>query len=804
MTSNLAKFVSGNHNTSPTTNLNQSTAPRSPRSPTVSSPALSEKKSDDSSQAEPTLLTIEQFKWSILCCCNEIKSRVSKQRSGSSPVTNLPSYSTSDVNGTLPASQSQQASSATLTPRKFEKSKASRNSAALQATDAPLSDVMLTLKSLLLVMSVPTEDMSQRAGQRDSAQIHNPSLLSLMGGGPAGVSTSSADTVASDRARSINQMSQYSSSFHSLAPSVASTALITPSLHSTTSSSTPQPRLRSKKSQSKIALVQATDAVLQPLTMEELVRLLAYTLSIAPEQWIPWHLYDFFILRQGQRYKDLIELLPTHGQRILRSILETVDALVDYAVMMAMSRQQQQQQQPQQLQLQLYKSFSKPKTAAAAMVAAFGGGNGATLGEYTNGPSGQSSALGNGLRQQLSHAHLRSKSEATNGANRSAIETAIANLVIALTAPESPSQLTFAPTTKSEEVGEGNGDSVPPEIAVRTRKRRATIDSLAGLVFRSRKDMSSSLYESESSPDRDVRATRPTLDSVISEDKSKSKRRYSYAVSGASGTLTAAATTVAPSPATVSMRLQASEKEREAGLRAFENLLHAFEEEFHPLKNARSSSQTAKAEALAIATVFDANVTNNGARSSLSIPNSPIQDINPSLDPVLSPQQECFPPGPNTTLDAELAKNRPEFPNTEPKQEKNEQVNKVLVDKRSSLPVNDNGRQLMKALSLPARPRPKSDSAMSPSNLSSPPASHITRSHSTILSTTWSAWKGHLLVLEEEEFVIEDASDVETERREGSASKQGKRQQDNNDDNNITNNRLLDNNAAAISTETVG
>ncbi|KAF9101071.1 hypothetical protein BGX27_000116 [Mortierella sp. AM989] len=767
---------------------------RSPRSPVAPAPLLPEMKGEDPSQVESTLLTIEQFKWAILCCGNEVKGR--------------------DINVTPP--------SALLSQRKPEKIKGGRfngSSSAPQAVEVAPSDAQLALKSLLQVMTLTAEEISQRTTeQRDAAnaphappsQMHNPSLLSLMGReGNNGV----VDT--SNRAKSINQ-SQYSASFQSLALSVNSTAPVPPSPNSTSTASTQQQlRLRSKKSQSKLVLAQATDAVLHPLSMEELVRLLVHILSVAPEQWIPWHLYDFFIRPQGRKYRDMIELLPTHSQRILRSILETIDGLVDYAVLTAMGQQQQLQQQQQQL-----KPFSKPRTtastAAAAVVAALSGGNGSGMvtGENGNGASGLSSAAANGIRQQFSQAHLRSRSDATTVINKPGDELSIASLVAALTMPDSPSQVTFEPISKGDEGGEGFGEQIHQEAAVRARKRRVILDCLASLVFRPRKDMSSNLYGSDPLLNRDSKAMRQNLDpSAATDDRIKARRRYSY-ISGA------AAIPAGPPSATIAMRMQASEKEYEAGLQAFENLVCAFEEECHPHKHSQSSHKPIRIETLVIPPALNGTTISDATGPSLSLPSSPIQVSGPNLLSALPPRQArsltnrtASPDEVLTTVRSmspqyskpipvdslihsrqDQQNNRiyhsivespteistgeilgaPPTPNDKPKQD-------PVADQKANppreIPVTDtfngvmsmnNNGQNIRPHSESARLRQKSEFSMSAPNFFSPPTSHVKRHRSpTILSATWSAWKGHLLVLEEEECVIGEGSDGDSQNEGG-------------------------------------
>lgn len=70
MTSNLAKFVSGHSNSPLPTSPASAQSPRSAQSATSRSSPLK-------LEEEPTsqILTIDQFKWSVGCCCHEIKSK---------------------------------------------------------------------------------------------------------------------------------------------------------------------------------------------------------------------------------------------------------------------------------------------------------------------------------------------------------------------------------------------------------------------------------------------------------------------------------------------------------------------------------------------------------------------------------------------------------------------------------------------------------------------------------------------------------------------------------------------------------
>ncbi|KAI1294316.1 hypothetical protein EDD11_008187 [Mortierella claussenii] len=764
MTSNLVKFVNGTHSatssptasapTGPGTSLSQTNTPRSPRAPTMISHTLTgstsralesqQIKRDEAGVAVPALadgalLSIEQFKWISICCCNEIKGRVVKYRAELSNPSQIPLSLNPGILITPPVSSTQQ--------RKAEKaSKTSRfNSSFLppsisQSVETPQNDSRAILEALLQVLIRSTAEAgparsSHRPGQQrqhrrdgsmqDSAtafyhgsslQPQNQSLLSLMGlGGPTGATEGAAESI---QARSVNQIPRHSSSFHSLTPSVSSVAPGPNESSTNSSASTLQtqhssqqqqrqhassqqnpelPRLRSKKSQSKIALAQANDAVLNPLSLEGLVRVLAYTLSIAPEQWIPWHLYDFFIRPQGRKFKDLVELLPTHSQRILKSILETVEALVDYAVMVTLAalrqHQERQQQQRQYMPMTVTKTKNSASTSAASMMAAWssgvGIGNGGNEDNSFN-ATGSSLNTASGTRQQDSHTHLKSRSEILAGinSNKPGVDTSIAILIVALSPgdPPSPTTASTTATTFPSSTDDGADASVLQEMAVRARKRRVIVDSLSCLVFRSRQDISISYYGSEVSLDRDMLLMKQAAEAAV-EERSKSKRRYSSAVPTASS---AAVGGSGPgsggggaSAVSGIMRLQASERERESGLKAFENLMFVFEEEYHPHKeqlvissmNTLSQRKHMHIKASVTQDLVDDNdrlVVDGvviGPLGSVSLPNSPLHDMTPVQQqlsfgsgsaalpppPPLPPRQARSLPGPTTSPLSELA-----------------------------------------------------------------------------------------------------------------------------------------------------
>ncbi|KAG0369984.1 hypothetical protein BGZ54_008169 [Gamsiella multidivaricata] len=830
MTSNLAKFVSGSRNNSPTTAVVQSNSPRSPRSPLVLAPKPVEQKEEEPALVPGAALTIEQFKWTIICCCNEIKSRVNKQRHELSKGAQTPPSPNPEVAASEPAQQ-----------RKPERPKVGRfngysYSSSSTTIEIPPKDPRSTLQPLLQVMALSVEETTgPRDGRRDvsayaqdsssasfyhgsPSQTQNQSLLSLMTVG-AGNGSVGGDSALPKRTLSSNQPSHYSASFHSLAPSLVSSNASSPSYISTSSAAAYQQqqqrqqqqrqqqpaRLRSKKSQSKLAVSQATDALLNPLSLEDLVGLFAYILSVAPEQWIPWHLYDFFIRPQGRRYRDLVELLPTQSQRILKSILETVDGLVDYGVMVTLA------------QRQLALTSSKAGTLAS----------GTGLASQTTGGALGSSLAVNGIRQQLSQVHLRSRSEACVTIKSDA-ETSAKSLVMALTAQDPV--LTQVPVGPYDD---GTGDTVHVEAAVRTRKRRVIVDGLASLVFRSRQDVSTSFYGTvPASVDRDS-MLRQTMDAAAADERTKSKRRYSSAAYSAGAGF-------GPTATTLGMNVQTAEREREAGLKAFENLVLAFEEEYHPQKNAIFSRMMMTNRSVVSAAATESVMSTRPASmpTAMHVVANPLGQAGPPRQarslpsPIASPATELatvrslsLPPwrkpaaggsqihlGQNqqnnrshlsiTESPAEPSSKgtRPPLPSKPPitaptamengsgaiQHHSSDQVSVGAVIRTDSTQStnapspttsgkeDDAGAQLNSA---PARTSPTSGPTAPAAPAPRPDPIHIpgsfARSNSNVsatLSATWSAWKDHLLVLEEEEYVIVDTSDSEPEDRSASAS----------------------------------
>ncbi|KAF9410953.1 hypothetical protein BGZ94_001479 [Podila epigama] len=310
LTSNLTKFVTGSHSNSNNNNTNNnntnnnspsvpvSPAPaQAPRSPQPSSThGLPTRHVESEARAGP-FITMEQFKWSIGCCYREIKSRANKLRSSS------PSYSPPLATQPTPA-----------TPKKHEWSKPRRNTTSLPPPPKENhKDMRDVLQALLSIMTTAPGASSSTTPYIGTIPQRSDSLLFPYGHLP--LSTHSTPQ------RHQHQIYEISVT---RAP---------PSSHSSSSSFSMGANGGSSKSNLHAADPYAgSELILDPLSVPEIVRLLDLILSSAPEQWIPWHLYDFFIRPQGRRFRDLVELLPTQSQKVLRMILATVDLLIEIAV----------------------------------------------------------------------------------------------------------------------------------------------------------------------------------------------------------------------------------------------------------------------------------------------------------------------------------------------------------------------------------------------------------------------------------------------------------------------------------------
>ncbi|KAG0022571.1 hypothetical protein BGZ81_008478 [Podila clonocystis] len=420
MTSNLAKFVSGHSNSPAPTSPISAQSPRSPQSPISRSTPSPSKPEDEPGQ----LLTIEQFKWSIGCCCHEIKSK----DPSSSPSRQYHTYEISVSSAGRPPMESQRFS---WTP---------------------------SVHSLASQINSPTESLNR------SSSHHLSSIASSTGS------------------------NQYP----------------------------------------------GCEAILGPMAVQDLVRLLSFLLSIAPEQWIPWHLYDFFVRPQGRAYRDLVELLPTQSQRVLRTILATVDLLVDFAV-----ASEQQEISPAHCSTSVSSAGKVPGAHLRTKSDVYEVSKDAMAG--SEGPSFGSMAM---------RAFEQSLVSSTDPGKRNTFRGEI-------------------PTTTSASAGSRDEIWSQRIQAIRVLKRKAIIDKLSSLVFRSRQDVAVQLYGSSSSPSRD--------------STSFNLRRSSMPASPR-------ATTLAPA--------QGSEQERASALLAFENLVSAYEDEHYPQRS-RTSMTTHPAQSTA-------------------------------------------------------------------------------------------------------------------------------------------------------------------------------------------------------------
>ncbi|KAG0088954.1 hypothetical protein BGZ93_010123, partial [Podila epicladia] len=264
------------------------------------------------------------------------------------------------------------------------------------------------------------------------------------------------------------------------------------------------------------------EAILGPMAVQDLVRLLSFILSIAPEQWIPWHLYDFFVRPQGRAYRDLVDLLPTQSQRVLRTILATVDLLVDFAV-----ANERQEMSPAQSNTSVSSIGKVPGAHLRSKSDAYEFSKDAMAGS-------EGSSFGSMAMRAFEHQPL---DISTDPGKRNTFGREI-----------------LTTTTSTSAVSRDEILSQRMQ-AIRVLKRKAIIDSLSGFIFRSRQDVAIQLYGS-SSPNRD--------------STSFNLRRSSMPASPRAST---------PAPG------QGSEQERASALLAFENLVSAYEDEYYPQRS---------------------------------------------------------------------------------------------------------------------------------------------------------------------------------------------------------------------------
>ncbi|KAF9330863.1 hypothetical protein BG006_006215 [Podila minutissima] len=288
--------------------------------------------------------------------------------------------------------------------------------------------------------------------------------------------------------------------------------------------------LSSIASSTSSSLYPGCEAIMGPMTVQDLVRLLSFILSIAPEQWIPWHLYDFFVRPQGRAYRDLVELLPTQSQRVLRTILATVDLLVDFAV-----ANEQQEMSPAHSNMSVSSAGKVPGVHPRSKSDAYEFSKDAMAG--SEGSSFGSMAMRAFEQQPLDNS--------TDPGKRNTFGREIPTATVSASA--------------------GSRDEILSQRmqAIRDLKRKAIIDSLSGLVFRSRQDVAVQLYGSSTSLNRD--------------STSFNLRRSSMPAAPRAST---------PAPA------QGSEQERASALLAFENLVSAYEDEYYPQRMTTHAPQS--------------------------------------------------------------------------------------------------------------------------------------------------------------------------------------------------------------------
>ncbi|KAF9920345.1 hypothetical protein FBU30_009847 [Linnemannia zychae] len=602
------------------------------------------------------VLTIEQFKWSMICCCNEIKTRVYKhQRQQSSqqgdntshppdqhhfPSTAqaLPPCPPTSFNKKSDKNKSRSSNNGNGNGSGHLFSSASHSCNSTSAIDAAAQDARTTLQALLMVMkstlSVTTDKDHDGAkgpmdlgtqGYRGSPAVgpgpHHSQNLAMSHLTAGGVAISATGTAPPMRSHQLYHQPTHQLSRYSSHPTLSTAGIIPQSELSgngNMASTLLRNRSQSRASNSTTVnnYVQATNSILNPLSIQELALLLAYLLSIAPDQWIPWHTYDFFIRPQGRTYKDLVEMLPTHSQRILKSLLETVEALIEYATSVGLQQQRifflqkQQAQEKQGAEKEKQNAKQQPSTTLAAHLRSKSdaeSGHGWNNGSYGVGGSG---------------------GPMTKSAASSTLS--LARALAILEPPLTAQELNHIQQKQKQQQQQqhaavaqalGGGDTVHYEIAIRGRKRRVILDSLSGLVFRPRQNESHShrlggsgvgmgtmgvLMESSTEGGGAGLLSLPPNEErgpSSSGGKGKAMRRRSFLGSVTAPTSSTSGSGVvtamgggAPSSATVALQLQMSEREREAGHMAFENLFSAFEAEYvRPLPVASTMTKTAGA-----------------------------------------------------------------------------------------------------------------------------------------------------------------------------------------------------------------
>ncbi|KAG0043500.1 hypothetical protein BGZ83_011332 [Gryganskiella cystojenkinii] len=661
MTSNLAKFVSGGGSVSAsTTPMANSIAPQlfdgpgsaattdqpiGPFNETLRGRTDFGSKNSRASVPEnlilddKNLLTIEQFKWGVLCCCHAIKNRVLKRKlaqkhrpapaqvssfsNSQSHPTSRPPLPTTTTSGsslsagsgsstksstTLPSSSSQRKKSTTWTTfnnsigikniiGSISNSTTSNNNTTTYTThnhnhNAPSifstgsQDQLYGGQGVSTATTTPpptatttTTTTTTYEARLSEARSTLQALVQVMmesvecNNKIAAASTGSLDTTATaNRNTTTNPkhlLSHYSSfpSLHgSAAPATTATTL---------QQQQQRQQLRSQKSQSRLQLTQATDAILNRLTLQSLIQVLGYTLAIAPLQWIPWHLYDFFERPQGRSFKDLVELLPTQSQRVVLAIMEAVESLIDYGMILEEELEQEK------------KTASRAKLEEEQQALSMA-------------PEATAQSSSKALRLRTSQGQIRSKNEETvertaavgeqvprtTQSAGSSIRLAMALSVLEPTSALPPSRTSHQRLPLDRDIS-STQDRERIRNQNRERRKKVIVESMACLVFRSRK------VEEDGTPGagrgNGTRQQTSSTNSGSSRPKSAlpSGDDWSWLRRGGGGgsaTLAGSGsvdlrTSFVPLPQPVQQDVS---REQKVGQQAFENLVLAYELEQRP------------------------------------------------------------------------------------------------------------------------------------------------------------------------------------------------------------------------------
>ncbi|GJJ67872.1 hypothetical protein EMPS_00218 [Entomortierella parvispora] len=866
MTSNLAKFVSGvNAAASPTTGTSGQNPYQGPSSPTgdnhPKSPAGESvggssfrdrsvpQRAEDVVLDETTLLTIEQFKWGVLCCCHAIKSRVQKRqlarkdrllsaqvsqgsppvespagtgaaesgagskawtgsshssKSGSPPnsssrkkssnwstfnnsigisINNNNNNSSNNNNGNYTQTSNNSNNNATSQDYGSGQGTASSNFTTFATTsyEARLAEARSTLQALIRVMMESVE----------SSQPMTAALNTSTG------SVNLSSDVTNKNSTSVHPLSHYSSlpSLHGpFTSSQATSAIASAAPTSTPGATGAAPRHHGNQvSQSRLQLTQATDAILNRLSIQGLVQVLGYTLALAPQQWIPWHLYDFFERPQGRSYRDLVELLQTHSQRVVRAVLEAVECLIEYGTILEEELEEERAKEKQDSDQAATSTFTAQEVVAT--------------------PAASSSAvMSMALRLRSSQGQMRSKNEdgeaaGTTGdqggkthSTRSSVGLAMALSVLE---PTAPTQVTPpknpSPTSLNHP---SRGQQPPPQSSTndqdsqksnssRDRRRRVIIDGLACLVFRPQRmdemgamsgrggvghdNMNSQLPPVP--PTYPVSSGSKTRSALSSGDDWSWLKRGSATLTG-SGSMQQRSTAQYSQPQSTlsSLEAQGASREQKIGRQAFENLVLAFEAE-----------QRSKIPPAAVSVADPALVASAGAASSES-EDSKSSDSGEAVPSVAKPAQETKTPrhahslpvestgGSSTTGSSTTARSLslPPWRKQQQQQQQQQASSSVLSSSEGDRPlvespVDENSLPtLQRPHSQPSPTRHFASTSDAASSIVTAPVVRARQRNITINASvrstwTWSTFENHMLVMAEEEHLIVDNSDEDGE-----------------------------------------